>query len=343
MITEEIETEEDETEIFSNKDAYSLILEIIKNEKDNYIPYHKTKDLHETKTKDLHETNTIMIRKLSDEQRFNNSKNPNFTIENTTDDLNTILQNGLYWLYDNIWKRNYIHGDLTSDNIILIKNQLYFIDWQDTTHHFHSEDDECLITIFILADIVDYLNSFYTSFDTFFTESIQILDFNDYYNIIKNIEYDIKAIEDDEDDELNNKTKQKCNNEYKFNKQKIDKFIELIKDKFNILIPPSSSSNLDIIPSSLGKRKNQVEGGSKGSRSNCSRGCRGSRSNRSRGCRGSRSNRSRGCRGSRSNRSRGCRGSRSNRSRGCRGSRSNRSRGCKGSRYKYNTHQPAFL
>jgi serine/threonine-protein kinase RIO1 len=151
-----------------------LISRIIKKKQNNYIPYINC----------LRQRQSIIRNILTDEQRFDSH-----TFTNTATNINYILRNGLHWLYDNVWRHDYIHGDLTSNNLILIQNQLYFIDWIDTTHHFNP-NNKCLITIFILADIVDYLNSFYKRFP----ELTKIPNFDSYFDIIKNMESDIKDI-----------------------------------------------------------------------------------------------------------------------------------------------------
>jgi serine/threonine-protein kinase RIO1 len=183
--------------------VYLLFSKLIKNQKNQYIPYFSL------------QPNKVIIRKnLPDNQRFDSQL---FTTDNTVKDINTILQNGINWLYQNVWKENYIHGDLTSNNLILLKKQLYFIDWKGTTEQFNSKY-KCLITIFILSDIVDYLNSFYERFPIL----VQIPDFNDYYNIIKNIEYEIKS------NPFN------CHDLYIINQNKITDFIFIINKMYHI-------------------------------------------------------------------------------------------------------------
>ena len=183
------------------KSVYLLFSKLIKNQKNQYIPYFSL------------QPNKVIIRKnLPDNQRFDSQS---FTTDQTN--INTILQNGIDWLYKNIWKENYIHGDLTSNNLILLKNQLYFIDWKGTTEHFDSKY-KCLITIFILSDIVDYLNSFYNRFPTL----VQIPNFNIYYNIIKDIEYEIK---------LNTP---RCESLYVINENNITDFIFIINKMYHI-------------------------------------------------------------------------------------------------------------
>lgn len=234
-------TKEDFSE---HEKIYSLFFNLIKNHKHQYIPYFR-----------IIPPNKIIRKNLPDNQRFNSDT---FTTDNTIEDINIILQNGIMWLYQNLWSKNYIHGDLTSDNLILIKNQLYFIDWKGTAEHIDSKY-KCLITIFILSDIIDYLNSFYKRFPTLF----QIPEFDDYYNIIKEIESEIKT------------NSRKCDNLYFSHTNKITDFIYLIHkiydiptDKFNILGKRMHSKSPSSLSTNTKTRKLKNSFGGKSSRYN---------------------------------------------------------------------------
>ena len=96
------------------------------------------------------ETNTVYGIKLNDDNRLDRL--------DTSENMNKLFLTGIKWLNDNLWKNFIIHGDLTDNNIIIQDSKIYFIDWVDTAKNI--PPNYCGF-IYILIDIIDYINDFY--------------------------------------------------------------------------------------------------------------------------------------------------------------------------------------
>lgn len=101
--------------------------------------------------------------------------------------FNRYLINLVQWLFNNVWCKFCIHGDLTTNNLIFSPGSktIYVIDWEQMTIHIQKNRYE--FYMYILIDIYDVIESFRESFD------IQIYNFlMELLEQIKDCERDIK-------------------------------------------------------------------------------------------------------------------------------------------------------
>ena len=100
----------------------------------------------------------IVSEKLNDDHRFLNLGNNFFNKENIAPYFNRAVDELLIWLSQNCWKNNFVHGDLTDDNMILRFGtdglpHICIIDWFD--FGYYHTGDEAIYRI--LLDIFDVL------------------------------------------------------------------------------------------------------------------------------------------------------------------------------------------
>lgn len=102
----------------------------------------------------------IVSEKLNDDHRFLNLGNNFFNKENIAPYFNRAVDELLIWLSQNCWKNNFVHGDLTDDNMILRFGtdglpHICIIDWFD--FGYYHTGDEAIYRI--LLDIFDVLST----------------------------------------------------------------------------------------------------------------------------------------------------------------------------------------
>jgi hypothetical protein len=189
-----------------NPDGFAILKQLIDTEETQYIPYYSY-------------NNNFMIRTNLDDNRRLDRINTNINI----DELSIAIQNTLNWLYKNIWTNFEIHGDLTDNNIIYQNNNIYIIDWIQTATIFRPS----LCTLwFILADIVDFLNTFYTKFPQLLLLSeINMEDFNVWYNLIKTQEDNMKT---------HGTNKKQCKSNFITHNETINLFFDFLLRKYGI-------------------------------------------------------------------------------------------------------------
>jgi hypothetical protein len=113
--------------------------------------------------------NYIAFRNYDDNiKRFISVKlNNNNRIMNYECDITKISQSKNYlkqlfkWLYHNLWTKYCIHGDLTTNNILIDfnENTISVIDWADTLF-IATTNHKCHLYFYILIDIYDLINTF---------------------------------------------------------------------------------------------------------------------------------------------------------------------------------------
>jgi len=163
-----------------NPEGFNILTYLIDNNQTKHIPYYS------------YNNNDYNVERIT----LNNERRLNSIVTNSIDinEIKINMYDSIQWLYNNLWVNYAIHGDLTSDNIIYQDGNIYFIDWVETSSIYNS--NVCTIW-FILADIIDFLNSFYDIFPELLTEVTKD-EFNKWYNLIKNQEDYMKTNDLDE-------------------------------------------------------------------------------------------------------------------------------------------------
>jgi len=189
-----------------NLDGFTILKTLIDTEQTQHIPYYSY-------------NNNFMIRTNLDNNRRLDRIDTNINIE----ELSIAIQNALSWLYKNIWTNFAIHGDLTDNNIVYQNNNIYFIDWIQTASIYSPS----LCTLwFILADIVDFLNTFYTNFpQLLLSTEISMENFDVWYNLIKKQEDYMKIYGTD---------KTQCRSIFITNNKTINHFFNFLLQNYGI-------------------------------------------------------------------------------------------------------------
>jgi len=118
--------------------------------------------IHTPFTGYVNQGNEVIIEseKLNDEYRFINLGDGFFKHENLSPYFDSAVDELLIWLISNCWSKNFVHGDLTDDNLILRAGtdgrvHICIIDWFDFGDYYSG--DEAIYRI--LLDIFDVLSS----------------------------------------------------------------------------------------------------------------------------------------------------------------------------------------
>ena len=124
--------------------------------------------IHTAFTGYVNQGNEVIIEseKLDDEYRFINLGDGFFKHEIFSPYFDSAVDELLIWLIDNCWRNNFVHGDLTDDNLILRAGtdgriHICIIDWFEFGDYYSG--DEALYRI--LLDIFDVLSSLAKSID----------------------------------------------------------------------------------------------------------------------------------------------------------------------------------
>lgn len=210
----------------NNPEGFTIIKYLIDKNQTKHIPYYSYDET------DYNIERTI----LNNDRRLDSIVANNIDINEIKHNINEAIQ----WLYNNLWVNYAIHGDLTSNNIIYQNRNIYFIDWNETSSIYNSS--VCTIW-FILADIIDFLNSFYEIFPELLTE-VTMDEFNNWYNLIKNQEDNMKTNGTDEN---------LCKQEFNTNIEALSVLFRFLLTNYNIDM--NKILELNNMPSIIGGKK----------------------------------------------------------------------------------------
>ncbi len=147
-----------------NEQGFIILKHLIDTRRNQHIPYQSY-------------NNTFMNRiHLDDRNRLDVINLNNINVNQLAGAMATAMR----WLYSELWKKFAVHGDLTTNNIIYQNNTVFFIDWVDTSNIY--KPGICTFW-YILADVIDFVNSFRTRIPQIFTVNSQTFDI--WYNVIK--------------------------------------------------------------------------------------------------------------------------------------------------------------